>query len=212
MMGRNLISAMHTLLPLFVLLLIGLRASAATNPPPKVVASQSAPAMTAAQLLGAFAKGQSQWKSFIAQYEFSRQEDAPRGQPGTLIIRSVSSRPREPIELLDFCDSMFTHGLGVLLHDGGKRFDARMRPAASLRVRDRLEPAGWEPSPCYVLEANTAHGHYTVWLDDIRNGVQVFYPDQGQKRPGTWQNGQVVDEAGQVIFDIGITSDRRNQP
>jgi len=32
--------------------------------------------------------------------------------------------------------------------------------------------------------------------DDIRHGAIVFYPNQEKKRPGTWQNGQVVDEAG----------------
>jgi len=190
--------------------------------------------LTASQVLDEFAKAQGQLKTFIAQYEFSRQEnvstlsgrsswflagdtridgrrvsvrkrlwgritpdtvrtkerpyyksrsfdgqwrwqydqpfwrpeDVPRGQTGTgtVMLRQVLNPPQTAIALLDFCESPLTHCLGVLLHDGSKRFDARLREAASLRVRDKLEPAGWEPSPCYVLEANTPHGQYTVWL------------------------------------------------
>jgi hypothetical protein len=28
-----------------------------------------------------------------------------------------------------------------------------------------MEPAGWTPTPCYVLDAETQTGDYTVWLD-----------------------------------------------
>lgn len=113
--------------------------------------------------------GQWRW-----QYDqpFWRADEAPRGQFGTLMLRRVTSPPRGPIELLNFCESTLIHCLGVLPHDGGKRFDARMRSVASVRVRDQLESAGWEPSPCYVLEAKTPHGQYPIWLDPA-HGFQM---------------------------------------
>jgi hypothetical protein len=40
-------------------------------------------------------------------------------------------------------------------------------------VRDKLEPAGWEASPCYVLEGNLHDAQqYTVWLDPA-HGFQM---------------------------------------
>lgn len=53
------------------------------------------------------------------------------------------------------------------------RVDVSMREAApALRLRERMEPAGWVPSPCYVLEARTSKGHYTLWLDPA-HGYQM---------------------------------------
>jgi hypothetical protein len=46
-----------------------------------------------------------------------------------------------------------------------RRIDERLREAAVIRMHDKLEPAGREALLCYVLEAETPHGHYTLWLD-----------------------------------------------
>jgi hypothetical protein len=46
------------------------------------------------------------------------------------------------------------------------RVDVAMRKAGpALRLREKMESAGWVPSPCYVLEAQTSRGRYTLWLD-----------------------------------------------
>ncbi len=58
--------------------------------------------------------------------------------------------------------------LGALLVGGEPRFDRKIRGEAKLRVRPRLEPAGWTATPCYVLEAKTQTADYTVWLDPSR--------------------------------------------
>ncbi len=53
------------------------------------------------------------------------------------------------------------------------RVDVSMREAGpALRLREKMESAGWVPSPCYVLEARTPRGHYTLWLDPV-HGYQM---------------------------------------
>jgi hypothetical protein len=53
------------------------------------------------------------------------------------------------------------------------RVDVSMREAGpALRLREKMEPAGWVPSPCYVLEARTSRGRYTLWLDPA-HGYQM---------------------------------------
>jgi hypothetical protein len=114
-----------------------------------------------------------QWR-FGYEQAFWRVRD-PRARPGyvgTLTIQRTSLPPRDLSELLDMAGSGLTLCLGAMPHDAGKRFDTRLRKAATIQVRDKLEPAGAEPSPCYVLEAETTHGHYTVWLDPAR-GFQI---------------------------------------
>lgn len=235
-----------------------------------------------------------QW-GYHYEQPYWRIEDIPNGQlgTGTLTLRHLSPPPTDLIEALQFCGSAFMIGLGVLPHDG-QRIDVRLREASSLRVRDQQELAGWMPSLCVVIEAETAHGHYTVWLDparnhqmakgilerqaghrrgswtlknnerdlscvekvrfaksgdlwvpveldaslentfsggyrssmrshfkitrflpnpdhaalnsfvpdDIRNGAKVYYPNNENRRPGTWRDGQVVNESGTVILTL----------
>jgi hypothetical protein len=94
------------------------------------------------------------------------------GYVGTLALERPSTWPSDLVEFLDLTDSGLALCLGVLPWDGGKRFDVRLREAPTIQVRDKLERAGAEPSPCYVLEAETPHGHYTVWLDPA-HGFQM---------------------------------------
>jgi hypothetical protein len=115
-----------------------------------------------------------QW-SYSLEQPFWRLDDKrahlPQGVLGTLSLRRPSASPEDLVEALDLCDSAVALCLGVPPHDN-KRFDGRIRDAASLRVRDKLDPAGAEPSPCYVLEADTPQGRYTVWLDPA-HGFQM---------------------------------------
>jgi hypothetical protein len=114
-----------------------------------------------------------QWR-FGYEQAFWRVGD-PRARPGyvgTLTLQQPSLPPRNLIELLDLTDSGLALCLGVLPWDDGRRFDLRLPEATTLQVRDNLELAGAEPSPCYVVEAETPHGHYTVWLDPA-HGFQM---------------------------------------
>jgi hypothetical protein len=53
------------------------------------------------------------------------------------------------------------------------RVDVSMREAGpALRLREKMEVAGWVSSPCYVLEARTSRGRYTLWLDPA-HGYQM---------------------------------------
>jgi len=52
--------------------------------------------------------------------------------------------------------------LGIL-HGDLDRFDSILRHADSTSVRKELETVG--PADCYVLDAKSKHGNYTVWLD-----------------------------------------------
>jgi hypothetical protein len=59
------------------------------------------------------------------------------------------------------------------LWNDSDRVDASMREAGpALRLREKMESAGWVPSPCYVLEARTSRGRYTLWLDPA-HGYQM---------------------------------------
>ncbi len=136
-----------------------------------------------------------QWRYGYDQ-AYWRLEDAPKNDIGLLMLGSVQEHFARAgvsvnlatlVERLHMCSSGLTLFFGELPGDG-KRFDAQIRSAASLRVRDQPELAGVEPSLCYVLEADTAEGQYTVWLDPA-HGFQmaraILLRRPGHKR-GTW--------------------------
>ena len=89
----------------------------------------------------------------------------------------------------------FSRVLAEEMRSHGERFDVRLREANSIQVRDKLELAGGEPSPCYVLEAETPHGHYTIWLDPA-DGFQMA---KGilLRRPGHQRGEQYTLTAGE---------------
>jgi hypothetical protein len=55
--------------------------------------------------------------------------------------------------------------MGYFLGDdgSGERVDQVLRDAQRIQVRDRLEPVG--RSRCYVVDAVTKRGKYTIWID-----------------------------------------------
>ncbi len=85
---------------------------------------------------------------------------------------------------------------------GNRRLDFKLRNEPTLRVRDKLELAGWVPMPCYVLEAETAEGHHTIWLNPAR-GYQIakwlFGCGTGYSRP----NGQPEEPGTSKLWTIG---------
>ncbi len=110
-------------------------------------------------------KAQPQYSSRISDGHwallYGQQSDAggamvmPQSQPRTDITCAAEA----------INGSVLREFLGVLQAGGKPRFDRKIRGEPTLRVRDRLDPAGWTPSPCYVIEAKTQTADYTVWLD-----------------------------------------------
>jgi hypothetical protein len=94
---------------------------------------------------------------FLYSYERGRSSDTEAGtlslHDAVAIKAALPDIARSPLELR------------LSVGREWKRVDERLREASVVRVRDKLEPAGAEASPCYVLEADTRHGRYIVWLD-----------------------------------------------
>jgi len=85
------------------------------------------------------------------------------------------------------------------------RVDVSMREAGpALRLREKMEPAGLVPSPCYVLEARTSKGHYTLWLDPA-HGYQMAKAELRQSPGdlvGTYRlKGNVLSLVRRVRFE-----------
>jgi hypothetical protein len=91
--------------------------------------------------------------------------------------------------------------LGTLLAGGEPRFDRKIRGEATLRVGKQLGLAGWTPTPCYVLDAQTQTGVYTVWLDPSRGYTVARALVQrhfGHLRP----NGQPYKQGESSVFTV----------
>jgi hypothetical protein len=91
--------------------------------------------------------------------------------------------------------------LGTLLAGGEPRFDRKLRSEANLRVRKQLEPAGWTPTPCYVVDAQTQTADYTVWLDPSRGYTvarSLVQRHFGHLRP----NGQPFERGESSVFTV----------
>jgi thiol-disulfide isomerase/thioredoxin len=110
----------------------------------------------------------------------------------------VMSRYHPPTGVTCVAEAMGRSGslracFGVLLGDSPQRFDRKIRHETTLRVRQRLELAGWTPTPCYVLDAETQTGDYTVWLDPSRGyniARALLHQHFGHLRP----NGQPFEK------------------
>ena len=88
--------------------------------------------------------------------------------------------------------SFLRQGFGVI-HPGDRRIDLKLRAAKDLRLRPKLELAGWDPSPCYVIEGETETGRYTLWLDPA-HGYHLAR-EVAQRRPEhLGPNGQPCGE------------------
>lgn len=69
--------------------------------------------------------------------------------------------------------------LGFLYGDV-ERFDSILKQADSTSVRDELERVG--SGDCYVIDAKTKHGTYTIWLDPEHGyGIAKAYVHRGPK-------------------------------
>ena len=49
-----------------------------------------------------------------------------------------------------------------------ERIDSMLKQADAISVRDRMRRAGEAESPCYIIDAATKHGKFTLWIDPER--------------------------------------------
>ena len=95
-------------------------------------------------------------KSYLS---YARDKRNKRNDLGTVIINR-SSEYRTPDKIL--ANSGDGIAMGYCYGDG-IRVDSILREGGNVSVRDRLEKVG--ASECYVLDAKTARGKYTLWID-----------------------------------------------
>jgi len=90
--------------------------------------------------------------------------------------------------------------LGFLYGDV-ERFDSILRQVDSISLRDELERVG--SVDCYVIDAKTKHGTYTIWLDPEHGyGIAKAYVHRGPKdlRFGRPRSSFVVSTVEQSFF------------
>jgi len=96
-------------------------------------------------------------------FQHDRNTYNPRGYPGTVImtkskkINDKYNRGKNTIRQYSGVNLM-----GIFPNDDD-RVDSMLRKANTISVRDETENIGG--SNCYVIEADTKHGEYTVWID-----------------------------------------------
>ncbi|HUU17693.1 MAG TPA: hypothetical protein VMW72_11125 [Sedimentisphaerales bacterium] len=82
--------------------------------------------------------------------------------------------------------------LGIFYSDED-RADSVLRKADSISVRDELERVGGVP--CYVIDAKTKWGTYTVWIDP-EHGYNITKADvQRKKGDLIWRNRTMTDKS-----------------
>jgi len=90
--------------------------------------------------------------------------------------------------------------LGFLFGDV-ERIDSILRQADSITVRDELERVG--SGDCYVIDAKTKHGTYTIWLDAER-GYGIAKADV-HKGPKDLRWGRPKDYYTHAPYDYDIS-------
>ena len=96
--------------------------------------------------------------------------------------------------------------LGILYGDV-ERFDSILRQADSISVRDELGRVG--SGDCYVIDAKTKHGTYTVWLDG-EHGYGIAKVDVHKGAKDLWW-GRPLDyytHAPYMPYEISIRNVR----
>jgi len=96
-------------------------------------------------------------------YQHDRNAYNPRGYPGTVVITKSKKM-----------NNKYKRGKNTIMHYSGinlmgtlpndaERVDSVLRKANTISVRDETENIGG--TDCYIIEADTKHGEYTIWID-----------------------------------------------
>jgi len=91
-----------------------------------------------------------------------------------------------------------------LLYGDVERFDSILKHADSISVRDELERVAL--GDCYVIDAKTKHGTYTIWLD-AEHGYGIAKADV-HREPKDLLRGRPLDSYIYAPYDISIRNVR----
>jgi hypothetical protein len=96
-------------------------------------------------------------------YQHDRNAYHPRGYPGTVII----TKSKKMNDKYKRGKNTIMHYSGInlmgILPNDAERVDSVLRKANTISVRDETENIGG--ADCYIIEADTKHGEYTIWID-----------------------------------------------
>jgi hypothetical protein len=95
-----------------------------------------------------------------------------------------------------FCHARFK--LRGYLYGDHKRVDSILRHADTISVRDNKQSI--EGSDCYVIDAVTKHGRYTVWIDP-EHGYNIAKAIARKTRGDQWSHGFLKGKA-KIFFSL----------
>lgn len=87
----------------------------------------------------------------------------PISDPGHVNINQITVADPDVIVTQAFSRAFTGHDAFGYLYGHDERVDEMLRDAVTIRVRDRKQSAGG--ADCYVIEASTPEGNYTLWID-----------------------------------------------
>lgn len=95
--------------------------------------------------------------------QYARNPASPVSKLGKVHL-DQSRKPNDPRN-----ERLYTNagaaGLRGYVMGGTERIDSILRKADDIYVRNEMEPAGKARSPCYVIDAMTEIGKFTIWID-----------------------------------------------
>ena len=134
-------------------------------------------------------------------YQHDRNTYNPRGFPGIVImtkskkINDKYNRGKNTIMLSSDINLM-----GILPYDN-ERVDSVLRKANTISVRDKTEKIGG--ADCYIIEADTKQGQYTVWIDPEHGhniAKAIIKRESGDVLIG--RNGYTLPERDQIYSSL----------
>jgi len=116
-----------------------------------------------------------------------------------------TARPRPVVEIYHsrkFAETLFKKrgydGSCLSGYFEDERVDSVLRQADTISVRDKMEQAGKAGSQCYVIDAVTKYGEYTVWIDP-EHGYNISKARVKRKAGDIWR-GQPLKGKGECWY------------
>ena len=133
-------------------------------------------------------------------FQHGRNTYNPRGYPGTVIItksKKINDKYKRGKNTI-----MQYSGINLMgtLPNDAERVDFVLRKALTISVRDKAENIGG--TDCYVIEADTKHGEYTVWIDP-EHGYNIAKAIV-KREPGdtVFQNNYILPERDRIYSSL----------
>jgi hypothetical protein len=133
-------------------------------------------------------------------YQHDRNAYHPRGYPGTVIItKSKKMNDKYKRGKNTIMQYSGINLMGTLPNDA-ERVDFVLRKANTISVRDETENIGG--ADCYVIDAVTKHGRYTLWIDP-QHGYNITKAIV-KRGPGdaVFQNNYILTENDRIYSSL----------